>query len=946
MLFNIVILQKADSQNADFLYYPTTNFSRETYGGGNQSWDITQNKNGWIYIANNNGLLEYDGSRWRTFSVANESVIRSVYASNDNRIYAGASKEFGYFEYEEDGNLKYHSLIPKVPQSVDKIGIIWNIYQIGDIICFVSGKQDIYMYIDGEINILNLHEDIIYSQVINKYLYVATSCGIYIYRDNKFVLLRNTAAITNSRISGIIKLDQDRLLIATDSKGFYTYQDDKLEKWKTDNDKFFSDNIIYCIASSDNYIAIGTIKSGVVLMNKKGETIYKIDRKSGLQNNTVLSAFFDRDQSLWLGLDKGIDLAYTTSPITDLYVGDNFIGAGYCSIIFDDILYLGTNQGLYYEKCPIDFNRNRKITHVEKLSGQVWNLQQIDNELFCSHQDGLFIVKENSIKRIGDIQGVWKVIQVDPDKLIAGTYFGLYLLSRENKEWKVVSKIKGFEESCRVMEWDIDGSLWMAHGNIGIYRFYFNPSYESIINQQFYSTKEGFPSNINNSLCRIDNQVAFNTQDGIYRYNRSNNRMVQYRPVNMGDINQKFNLLASEDDNGYWYTADFAAGYHSKRGDMEKNMFGFFRNKLIGGFQHTQIIDNGISIFSTEDGFSYININKISSDKRVVETTIKKVKTIFNVDSILYWNNSGISEAELILPYKFNSFKIEWCTPIYEPFNQIEYSYILEGSIHHDWSKWSNKSEIDLTNLPNGDYTFRILTRNAFLDNFKEKTLKIRILPPWYLSKIAILFYYLLTILSLIMMILKIKNIIKKNTHRIEEKSKHEIAKRDRKIVALKEEQLANELMMKNQELSNSIMNVIRKNEILIKIKESVASIYTLNSQKENSMVSRKLLELQNIIASNISYDNDWEKFEKNFDMANSDYLKHLTSKFTSLSIQEKKLCVFLKMGLTTKEIAPLLNISDRGVEISRYRLRKKMMLSRNECLTEFLQNIENSFRE
>ena len=114
MLFNIVILQKADSQNADFLYYPTTNFSRETYGGGNQSWDITQNKNGWIYIANNNGLLEYDGSRWRTFSVANESVIRSVYASNDNRIYAGASKEFGYFEYEEDGNLKYHSLIPKV----------------------------------------------------------------------------------------------------------------------------------------------------------------------------------------------------------------------------------------------------------------------------------------------------------------------------------------------------------------------------------------------------------------------------------------------------------------------------------------------------------------------------------------------------------------------------------------------------------------------------------------------------------------------------------------------------------------------------------------------------------------------------------------------------------------------------------------------------------------
>ena len=257
------------------------------------------------------------------------------------------------------------------------------------------------------------------------------------------------------------------------------------------------------------------------------------------------------------------------------------------------------------------------------------------------------------------MQGVWKVIEIESDKLIVGTYFGLYLITRKNQEWDVVSKIKGFEESCRVMEWDIDGSLWMAHGNIGIFRFYFNPSYESIVNQQFYGTKEGLPSDINNSLCRIDNQVAFNTKDGIYRYNRSNNRIVQYTPINMVEVNQKFNLLASEDDNGYWYTADFAAGYHSKKGDVEKNMFGFFRNKLIGGFQHIQIVDNGTSIFSTEDGFSYINLNKISSSARKVETTIKKVKTIFNVDSILYWNNYGANETELVLPYKYNSFKID-----------------------------------------------------------------------------------------------------------------------------------------------------------------------------------------------------------------------------------------------------------------------------------------------
>jgi DNA-binding CsgD family transcriptional regulator len=83
--------------------------------------------------------------------------------------------------------------------------------------------------------------------------------------------------------------------------------------------------------------------------------------------------------------------------------------------------------------------------------------------------------------------------------------------------------------------------------------------------------------------------------------------------------------------------------------------------------------------------------------------------------------------------------------------------------------------------------------------------------------------------------------------------------------------------------------------------------------------------------------DDDWEHFSQNFDQVHSDFLKRLSEKYAHLSPNDYRLCAYLRMNLSSKEIASLMNISLRGVEASRYRLRRRLNLDTEINLTEYL---------
>jgi DNA-binding CsgD family transcriptional regulator len=171
---------------------------------------------------------------------------------------------------------------------------------------------------------------------------------------------------------------------------------------------------------------------------------------------------------------------------------------------------------------------------------------------------------------------------------------------------------------------------------------------------------------------------------------------------------------------------------------------------------------------------------------------------------------------------------------------------------------------------------------------------------------------------------------------KIDNKLKSVTEEKTIEIERLQSEKLHAEVEYKNAELASSTMNLINKNKFIGQIKGNLTSITKKSKSPE---VIKELERISVEIDKNLSHDDDWKQFAFHFNSVHGDFTTRLTSEFEHLSGQELRLCSYLRLNLSTKEIAQLLNISVRGVEIGRYRLRKKLKLERNVNLSEFILN-------
>ena len=139
-------------------------------------------------------------------------------------------------------------------------------------------------------------------------------------------------------------------------------------------------------------------------------------------------------------------------------------------------------------------------------------------------------------------------------------------------------------------------------------------------------------------------------------------------------------------------------------------------------------------------------------------------------------------------------------------------------------------------------------------------------------------------------------------------------------------------------------MNLIRKNDMLQSMNENMQDLSeSVRREDAKAKITRKIIEIRKDIQSNMAEDDNWEKFEENFNLVYDDFMKKLIVRFPDLRSNERKLCAYLRMGLSSKEMASLFNSSIRSMETARYRLRKKLGLDSGDNLTDFIQNLGNT---
>lgn len=939
------------------------NFQRSAYQAGTQNWSIAQTANGVMYFGNNQGLLQYDGQEWNIYQLANGSNIRSVlYSNTSNVLYAGGFNEFGYFTNDSVGVTTYTSLKPLLPDDFQEFGDIWRIFE-GPWGIIFQAFEGIIIYKDNEIKVIRPRSLFHFSYFVNGTFYVFDrDNGLLEFRNGYLKKIPGGEFFAQKEVWSMLPLNNDELLIGTAKDGLFYYNGISLKAWDTPVNEVLKQYQIYSSLLIDNdHIAFGTIQNGLVICDRKGNISQIINREKGLQNNTILSMCLDLDGNLWLGLDNGIDYVELNSPVTLLQDFYGF-GTGYTSIIYNNLLYLGTNQGLFY--CQPDDFKNPKLTGadfkmVSNTSGQVWSLQIINNQLYCGHNNGAFLINNNIGTQISEVPGCWafNALPVYPNLYIEGTYNGLELWRQENGKLVHLNEIKGINHSCQEIAILANGQIWISHSFAGLELFELTEDLDSVRSVKKYSIEDGLPNPFMNKVKKMNNgDLLITTSKGIYQYNNSSdrfdaseyyNKLFEYKPIQ---------YIQEDASSNIWYiTVNNEGGVLRKLEDGTyinvTYPFSKLKGMFIGSFFHFNVIDENNVLIALEKGYAHYNPKLMFDYRRAYSATLNSVSTL-DSDSILFsglWQNSssGLPQLNPQIAYKYNSLRFTFSGLFFEGEMGNRYSYFLEG-FDHEWSDWQSGSTKEYTNLPDGDYTFRIKTRNIYGIEATPTPFSFSILPPWYKSIQAIVAYFIISIIFIwVLILIFLKNAERKRIHELEiqqqnfkkkeEKLKTLTLEAEKEIIRLRNEKLHSDMIHKDKELANSAMNLVQKNRQLNKIKGELKKI---QSEIKEELVKSRLSMIIRKIEKETSNDESWSIFETNFEQVHEDFLKRIREMHPEISPKELKLAAYLRMNISSKEIATLMNITTRGVEISRYRLRRKLNLDRSQNLTDYILSI------
>lgn len=947
------------ANNAFGAYPSVRNFGKTEYKAGTQNWGITESEGKFMYFANNSGLLEFDGNSWALIPVANHTNVRSaLYDMDSRRIWAGAFNEFGYYSLDSRGAMAYTSLTDRID---DGKGVteIWQIMKSGDNI-YMHDDSRVYIYAEDTVRIFEAGGKINSMACSgDRIIFAALGKGLMTINGNGDIeRLAGCGHLRNEKICAILPAGGMDMLFVTEFAGLWTYSEGRAERLTTGADRLLEKAQAFCAATDGDNIAVGTVSDGVFIINRETMAITHLNTFSGLQNNSVLSVYFDIDRNLWLGLDKGIDYVRLNSPEASVFNTDKLYGTGYASIVSDGRLYLGTNQGLYSTTYDERMQDSGGIRQVKGISGQVWCLEKIHGTLFCGHDHGLFIVSGDKAERIPGVNGIWKIMEnpFDREEILGCSYRGLFRLERRNGKWTPVH-IKGFSEVSSNFEADSDGAIWMHHWIKGLFRLTLDEDRDSVTTVRHFTSADGLPTDRNNMANLYDGRIVFSSEGGFFTYDTASGRMKPHVMLNSLFNRPPVAVKIHESPSGDLL---FLSGTMQTLAIKEHRGYGidslslsFLQERRIPGFDNICWTGRDGFIINTEDGFSWIDINKLSgkpegSPRHVL---IKDVYVSDANDSLIFGSRTPEEASEpMKIPYRDNSLRFEFVCPQYAGKNAIEYSWCLEG-YDKEWSRWSSITTKEYTGLPQGSYRFMVRAKDTFSPEISECGFDFSILPPWYMSKAAVAGYAVLLALG-VWTLLNYMNIRSGRQAAEVEKKKEEEMKaqqmkyeeeareKEKEIVMLRNQHLESDLKHKSQDLADSTMNLIRKNEILIKIKNDISKVQTeISENDDRAKALRRLQKIQTDIRENIDHDDSWQKFEHNFDSVYENYLKRLRKEFPRLTGGDMRLCAYLKMNLSSKDIASMMNMSVRSVEMARYRLRQKLGLTRESNLSDFLQN-------
>jgi len=931
--------------------FEITNILKDKYGGFSKNWSIDFDDKGAIYIGNEAGLLVFDGRTWNLHKVTGNETVRSVYVDGE-RVYTGSFEQFGYWEPNMQGQLSYTSLSTDLASKDLHNDMIWKIIpdNLGGII--FQSFNTLYHYNGTEVKVQQVGFGIIFLlKVRDRIIAQKTRGNLLEYKDGVFTEIPGSAFLNKAYARVFLPYRENEYVIGSGNKGLFIWNPELgFREWRCEAQKVLKK---YNINSGDfdgTHYYIGTLDNGVFVLNLKGEIINHFNVNQGLEGNSALDTKCDKYGRLWLALNRGLACIGFNSPILHITSRNAHLGIVQSIEHYDDKLYLATNQGVFFHLMNDNDFKNvslKDFTQISDLKGQAWKLKKEGEQLICSHNKGTYEIEGDRVTQLTEMGGGINFIPITingDDYLLENTYTSLILLKKEKNRYVFHRMLKGFFEPSRNMEIDQQNNIWVSHARR---KEVFRVTIEDInkpLKKVRYGKMKGLPQNYGNKVCKLDGRIVFTTPDGLYTYDELRDTVVRYHKIEKQlEEYAMANSIVKTSYNSYWFALPPKAALFEVQEDSIKKVFEYTFSDPFSSLdeKHPVILglNDSITAFCLENGFaifnksSYTYLNKKQDSiylKNVLYRDGQQMQRLLNLD------NSSIST----IPFANNRVVFEYMS-MSNLDNKTKYWHKLEG-YNDKWITANPRNRAAYQNLSWGSYKFIVSGEDEYGNALVPISYHFEVDKPYF---VKVWFIVLISILSLAVLVLLRKFItllIRRNRARMIDKEKNEWDKKhvlertmqDEKMTRLKNELLQKEIQHQSTELANRTIATIKRKDVLNEVK---AEIIKQQDHLKVSYPEKYMKRIIRMIDHSIEDEDDWKVFRSHFDRAHEDFFKRMKQDFEELTPKDLRLCAYLKMNLSTKEIAPLMNVSPRSVEVHRYKVRKKLGLDHNDNLTEFM---------
>ena len=916
---------------------PTMKFyDKNDYKGANQSWAIAQNKQGFLYFANNAGLLEFDGCEWELYPTP--SLLRSIAMSDDDVIYGGMWNDFGYWHEDKSTRKLVYTSLAKQLNLTFTDDEIWKIVLFDNTVYFHSFRS-IYKYNlqDKSLSIINAPNRFQFLFAVDNRLFVQEKeLGLMEVVNNRLIPLPGGEVLTGDCVYGMELLSSNVILIATMDRGLYKLENNRVSSCLFPCNDYLKKNLIFSTATlPDGRLIFGTILNGLLITDSIGNMLMTINKSKGLENNTVLSILRDNADNLWLGLDRGICHLQMNSPAYSFPDTKGTLGSVYQIEEYNGRLYFATNQGLFY--CPVnEFSSSLyepQFSLMPQTMGQVWFLRKIRNTLFCGHNKGLYAITGTQGEFIYTGSGVNAIEEMNEKTILILTYDGMYMLKKEGDSYNV--KKQGIcPYNANWLAKDKDNTIYFGNSNAGIFQAKFD---DTFIHANYCTNRLesiGIADNAARGIYSFNGQMYLLTATSVLQYDYTQRRFLPDSTINqllpqdisLHRLHITDNVMGCFADDQFFFIKDYNTPSARK---IHSSAMELLNNQLINGYESVKKISEDQFLICTSKGFTLLN-TEFTPPVCHTEVCIRDIGKYTDVMSsmVLPYELSYYSQHAIKFPNNHKTIYIRFALPNYENSGNIRYSYQLKG-YSDNFSLPSSDNIITFTKLPAGEYTLQIkATIDGSNQEFHSQELKIKIPPPWYLGWKG----FCLATLLLSVIVYFSRQYIRKRW----QQQKHQLSIKHEQDIAIIENQLLQEkLRLQNDELLRVTDSMLYKSDFINQIDKEISKI------SSNKAASIDISGLKQIVEKNKNPEEEWKVFETKFNKTYDNYLVRLNSKYNNLTPADLKLAAYIRMNFSSKEIASLLNISTKSVEMARYRLRKKLDLGHDQNLTEFLMRMD-----